>query len=124
MQALRREIFGRLALFALATQLVLSFGHVHLHEPHAPATAAPVSCDANAPTPANTPCPAHDDDDEQHCSICWTIAIAGSIVVAAPPVLEVPRVTLVPPRPPITVGQLSDVSTVKFQARAPPPSIS
>jgi hypothetical protein len=118
MQALRREIFGRLALFALATQLVLSFGHVHLHEPHAPA-ASPVSCDAKTQAPSKTPCPAHDDDDE-HCSICWTIAIAGSIVLAAPPVLEIPRVTVVSPRPPIVVGQLAEASTVKFQARGPP----
>jgi hypothetical protein len=120
MQALRREIFGKLALFALATQLVLSFGHVHLHGPHAPAAASPASCDAKAPAPANSSCPAHDDDGEQHCSICWTISIAGSIVLAAPAVLQVPRVTLVAPRPPIIVGQLGDASTVKFQARGPP----
>jgi hypothetical protein len=120
MQAFRREIFGKLALLALATQLVLSFGHVHLHEQHTPAATSPASCDNKTPAPANAPGPAHDDDDEQHCSICWTIAIAGSIVLAAPPVLEVPRVTLAPPRPPIVVGQLGETSTVKFQARGPP----
>ncbi len=51
MQALRREIFGKLALFALATQLVLSFGHVHLHGPHTPAAASPASCDAESAGP-------------------------------------------------------------------------
>jgi hypothetical protein len=119
MQALRREIFCRLALFALATQLVVSFGHVHLHEPHAPAAASPASCDAKAPAS----CPAHDDDDEQHCSICWTIAIAGSVVLSAPPVLDVPRVAVAPPVVPIVIGQFRDNATVHFQARAPPRSI-
>jgi hypothetical protein len=120
MQALRRQIFGRLALFALATQLVLSFGHVHLHATHAPAASSPAAGDAKAPAP----CPAH-DDDEQHCSICWTIAIAGSGVLSAPSVLDAPRVPATAPRPPIAVGQLGDNGTVKFQARGPPtPSIA
>jgi hypothetical protein len=120
MQALRREMFCRLALFALATQLVLSFGHVHLHEPHAPAAASATSCDAKTPAP----CPAHDDDHEQHCSICWTIALAGSLVLAAPPLLEVPRLTVAPRKAPIVIGQFQDNATVHFQARGPPPSIA
>jgi hypothetical protein len=120
MQALRREMFCLLALFALATQLVVSFGHVHLHEPHAPGAASPAACDAKA----TAPCPAHDDDDERHCSICWTIAIAGSVVLSAPPVLEVPPVAAAPPLAPIVIGQFQDNTTVHFQARAPPLSIA
>ena len=120
MQAIRREVFCQLALFALATQLVLSFGHVHLHEPHTPAAVSPASCDGKA----SASCPAHDDDDEQHCSICWTIAIAGSVVFSTPPVLEVPRIAVAPPKAPIVIGQFQDNATVHFQARAPPPSIA
>jgi hypothetical protein len=118
MQALRRQIFGRLALFALATQLVLSFGHVHVHASHPPEAASPAACDAKAPAP----CPAHDgNDDDHHCSICWTIAIAGSVVPSVPPILEDPRLAVAPPKAPIVIGQFQDNASVQFQARGPPP---
>jgi hypothetical protein len=114
----RHRVNGWLALLALATQLVLSFGHVHNHG--APqAAAAAHACEGKA----SAPCPAP-NDDEQHCSICWTVAIAGSLVLTAPAALEAPSVEAVPLEPATVTGQLRDAGTVQFQARAPPsPSI-
>ncbi len=111
-------VYGWLALLALATQLILSFGHVHVHGAHRAASAAH-PCQGKA----SPPCPAP-NDDEQHCSICWTIAIAGSLVLTAPAALEAPSVEAAPLQPAIVTGQLRDTGTVQFQARAPPsPSI-
>jgi hypothetical protein len=107
-----------LALFALASQLVLSFGHhVHVHAALLTAhAAAPGSCSSSA----QAQCPAHDDEDETRCSICWTISIAGSLVVPAPAALLVPScdAEIVDPQPLMAI--FSDDETVYFQARAPP----
>jgi len=118
MRFLRREQrLSWLALFALVTQLMLSFGHVHVHAAQRAAhAAAPGACVPGT----HAQCPSHDDDDEAHCSICWTISIAGSLVVPAPAALVIPlgETESVDPQP--SMGTFADNETVHFQARAPP----
>jgi hypothetical protein len=118
MQVFRREQkLAWLALFALATQLVCSFGHVHAHSAQRVAhSALPASCVSGT----HAGCPSHDNDDEAHCSICWTISIAGSLVVPAPVALVVPmhEAQSVAPQP--SKGTLGGNGSVCFQARAPP----
>jgi hypothetical protein len=78
-----------LALAALVLQIVLSFGHVHLHGVAQSAPAAithPIAlADKNSQTPA--PIPADDDD---YCAICASIFLASNAFAPPPPQLLVP----------------------------------
>jgi hypothetical protein len=112
----REQRIAWLALFALAMQLVVSFGHVHVHAARQPAHAAAQGACAPG-TPA--PCPSHDDDDA-HCAICWTVSIAGSLVVPAPAALVIPLQEPEPVAPPPSAGTFADNENLGFQARAPP----
>jgi hypothetical protein len=119
----RSRLASYLALFALAFQLAVSFGHVHL-ERVAPvsagatalASAQPSSDEANAPaSPAG-----HEDPANDLCPICTLIQLAGALVPAETPALP----------PPSMFGRLRletaiqfDLAaslSVLFQARAPP----
>jgi hypothetical protein len=79
-----------LALFALAVQLALSFGHVHLEDGtpvvgHASALFAVHPANAAAAVdPAGKEFPALADD---HCPICTLIHLAGTLVPATAPAL-------------------------------------
>lgn len=78
-----------LALAALVLQIVLSFGHVHLHGVAQSAPAAithPIAlADKNSQTPA--PIPA---DNDNYCAVCASIFLASSAFAPAPPQLAVP----------------------------------
>jgi hypothetical protein len=81
-----------LALFALAVQLVLSFGHVHLEDGapvpgHTSALFAvhPSNASAAAVDPAGKEFPALADD---HCPICTLIHLAGALVPATTPAVS------------------------------------
>jgi hypothetical protein len=71
---------------------------------------------------AQSPRPAPDDDDEQHCPICWAVSLAGAMVLPQPPVITGPieLARTFEHRP--AVVSLHGSETVKFQARAPPPA--
>lgn len=98
---------SRLALFALAVQLVLSFGHFH---PIAAAHAAPAAQAGlselgfayigTAATPdlavqvIEKQPPAQPDKDQHpadNCAICAVMSLAGNVLVATPPVLLLPE---------------------------------
>jgi hypothetical protein len=105
------------ALFALAVQLVVSFGHVHLHRPAAPA-AGGVSLLQTA-SRNETP-PAHHGDADDVCAICATIALVASSALPEPVQLTPPDVP-----PSAWIGELAHAAPVfdlhtSFQARAPP----
>jgi Protein of unknown function (DUF2946) len=94
---------SRLALFALAIQFVLSFGHFH----GVAAQAAPaVQSGATQPYTGSFPVPdavskatrqqpASDHDSDQQpndfCAICAVIAMANAVLFATPPVLQPPQ---------------------------------
>jgi hypothetical protein len=81
---LKAKRLSLLALFALALQLGLSFGHTH-HD----VAVAGLSASAQS---ASTPGTDHDQDVHRDlCAICATMAMANTVVAAAPPALAVPR---------------------------------
>ncbi len=116
-----------LALVALAMQLALSFGHLHLRdvlgETHSSAsidasTLASLSDEQH--TSAQGGDGSHHEHEDEYCAIYAINALIGSAQHAAPPALLVPqrvgraRHTLRYEAP------LADLHHVLFQARAPP----
>lgn len=81
---LKAKRLSLLALFALALQLGLSFGHTHHHDV---AVASISASESQAPTPDTD----HDRDVHRDlCAICATVAMANTLVAAAPPSLTLP----------------------------------
>ena len=119
---------SRLALFALALQFALSFGH--FHEGAARAAPAVQSDSANGLSATDTasedaqqqPASNHDSDQQQGdvCAICAVLALAKTMLFAAPPLLLLPQA--------IEILYLStdaefahlNSARVAFQPRAPP----
>lgn len=98
---------SRLALFALAVQFVLSFGHFH---PLTPAQATPAvqtglslvdlayigtSATPDLAIQVTRAQPPANPDNERHpadnCAICAVISLASSMLFVAPPVLLLPE---------------------------------
>ena len=97
---------SRLALFALAIQLALSFGHFHavaaqaaqaiqpdtapFELSHANGLAAPsaVSESAQRPSPST---PDSDQQQSDPCAICAVMALANAVLFATPPILLLPQ---------------------------------
>lgn len=81
---------AHLALVALALQIVLSFGHVHLNGVRASHVA--VTGPHNAGTvQASRQLPAQNPDDgDDYCAICASIFLASTSFVSQPPPLPVP----------------------------------
>jgi len=122
----RRKFGGLSALFALALQIVLSFGHIHPEDIYGPNYAAAVASAAKAASPAQPPGTdrqphqksSHNDD---YCAICATINLLSTSFVP-----EVPQ-----PLPPAfasqavqhfdrTAAQFIARPRGPFQPRAPP----
>jgi hypothetical protein len=127
---------SRVALFALAIQFGLSFGHFHgIAAQAAPAiqsgptptssTGRPASADAPLSELARQqPASSHDSDHPPGdvCAICAVIALANAVLFAAPPLLRLPQA--------IEASYLTadaefvhlNAVRVAFQPRAPPVS--
>ena len=112
----RDRRFAVLALLALAAQLVLSFAHIHVHAAPRYANAATAGSCADT---AYSHCPYQDDEDAL-CSICWTMSIAGSLVLPEPAALDLPSLELDTLEAQPSVASFSGNETIQFQARAPP----
>lgn len=108
-----------LALFAVAVQLVLSFGHIHKDDLLAGGYGnGPVALKLARSSPPELP--AGPADQEDFCSICLSVALAGALVVPEPPAIIVPSArpeTWLPDCIPVIVAH---EGRVLFQARAPP----
>jgi hypothetical protein len=105
---------ARVALFALAVQFALSFGHFH----GIAAQAAPAIQSAQQQLPASN----HDSDQHSgdSCAICAVIALANAVLFAPPPVLLLPQaVEFSYLTADATPARLNSAS-VAFQPRAPP----
>jgi hypothetical protein len=126
---------SRLALFALAIQFALSFGHFHGAAAQAApsilaglsladlayigTSAAPDAADQTARTQS----PSTPDTDQQPadaCAICAVIALAGNVLLASPPLLLLPQaVELLYLTIDTAFIHLGSVHPA-FQSRAPP----
>jgi len=108
------------ALFALALQFVLSFGHVHADQFVRPA-AASASHAAMASSDGAPAGPAHPDGlADDFCAICSLINLAGTIVPSAAPPLPAP---ILAGRTPVDLAVTPTLTAslhALFQARAPP----
>jgi len=108
------KLGARLALFAIAVQLALSFGHVHAIA----AQTAPSIQSAQQQLPAQTPDSDHHPDD--FCAICAVVALASTAIAAAPPALPIPQAfELAQPATSTTLVHARSARAA-FQSRAPP----
>jgi Protein of unknown function (DUF2946) len=97
---------SRLALFALAIQFALSFGHFHGSVAQAApaiqtgvtdadfAYAASVAAQTAADEVAQKQQPSTPDTDQQPadaCAICAVMSLAGNLLFATPPLLQLPQ---------------------------------
>jgi hypothetical protein len=107
---------SRLALLALAIQLVLSFGHVHADRAQASPIATAIQSVELPAGSGHQPQP-HPAD---HCAICAVLALAGTALLATPPALQLPQATDFLYR--VTRAEFAHLhaSSVAFQPRAPP----
>jgi hypothetical protein len=120
---------SRLALFALAIQFALSFGHFHaVAAQAAPAIQAGLGQSdlayiGAAPEAAQKQAPSTPDTDQQPadgCAICAVIALAGNVLFATPPVLLLPQAVEL--RYLATDAEVVHLGSVHpaFRSRAPP----
>ncbi len=119
---------SRLALFALAIQFALSFGHFH----GGVAQAAPAvqSGSANGLSLPDTvsedaqqqPASNHDSDQQQGdvCAICAVLALANTMLFAAPPLLLLPQAVEILYLATDAEFIHLNSARVAFQPRAPP----
>jgi hypothetical protein len=112
--------FARLALFALAVQVVVTFGHVHLDGLVGVAQGSQAVADQSAGSPANAPGNGPHGNADLDCPICALIQLASTSAPALAPPLPVPLVVGG------TVLEAPDATGVAaspafaFQARGPP----
>jgi hypothetical protein len=107
---------GQLALFALALQLYLSFGHIH---PEDLGLTAPAQA-ASAAQTDGTPAAPHDDDDHGICSICAALSLTANSLLPAPITLPVPIATAWTWPKHLRSQSRVVTTTANFRARAPP----
>ncbi len=114
---------ARLALFALAVQMIVSFGHMHRDDLGLPPLAAPDQTQITsntAPSPAGPADQDHHPASDDYCPICASMALVATAMPSLPPVLIVP----VPIRrvwaAQLPAHSLSTQVAPSFQARAPP----
>jgi hypothetical protein len=127
---------SRLALFALAIQFVLSFGHFHaVSAQAAPAIATGLAqADLDHANGLATPGPASEaaktqqppTPDSDHaadtCAICAVISLANNVLFATPPLLQLPQaVELLYLTVDAEFAHLNSLHPA-FQSRAPPAS--
>ena len=110
-----------LALAALALQIVLSFGHVHLDGIRSANAQTAVVPHKAAVTQASRHAPAQNPDtDDDYCAICASIYLASTSMIAHAPLLPLP---LGFHRIKHSYGAARDSSAPRrfaFQSRAPP----
>jgi hypothetical protein len=112
-----------LALFALAFQLAVSFGHVHLEHivPNSTGAAALASAQASGEEVNAPSSPAGREDlADDCCPICTLIHLAGALVPAETPSLALPSVV---GRLRLDIAVEFDLTAshgALFQPRAPP----
>ena len=125
---------ARLALFAFAVQLTLSFGHFHwlpaseaaplVQSGLTQADSAKGLAASSGPT-AQQPSPANHDRDHQPgdvCAICAVVAMASTVMFATPPLLLLPQaVEFLYLTTDAEFVHLKSAGTA-FQPRAPPAS--
>jgi hypothetical protein len=111
-----RRFGGWLALFALAVQLALSFGHVHLDGIRGDTDARISLISERSPaSPAQ-----HPGNDADYCAICATIHLASSSFLPDAPQLPVLFVSQTIEHSDYVAFVFVAAQRTAFQSRAPP----
>ncbi len=108
-----------LALFALAVQLVLSFGHFH-SEGLAHASAAQATAQQRITTNLSTSHQHPEGIAEDYCAICASIELLDTLVATVAPVHPVPPTFAVRTQTASADFALPDLTRAAFRSRAPP----
>ena len=113
----RMRLGSWLALFALALQLTLTFGHVH-------ADGLPGGSSTRIGALATGPGPAGDDGPnaaDDYCALCALTHLAGTLLLPSPAALSLPAFfTQLRDRQPALRIALPASPSAPFAARAPP----
>jgi hypothetical protein len=112
------KLGSRLALFALAIQLVLTFGHIH--RVSAGVAEAALSALTHQANNSANPDNRSGNTSDYDCPICALIQLASTSAVSVPPALPVPATFIVlrlatPEQP-----EWAASPHFSFQARGPP----
>ena len=109
-----------LALLALAFQLAISFGHVHLD--HIALTSADATAIASAPSSDDAPSSSADREDvaDDLCPICALIHLAGALVPVEMPPLPLPSIFGSVLHEAAARFDVTAAPSARFRARAPP----
>jgi hypothetical protein len=123
---------ARFALFALAVQFALSFGHFHAVSAQtspagqigpAQASLYHASLVAADTASAERQSPSNHDSDQQPgdpCAICAVIALANTVLFSTPPVLLLPQAVELLYLATDAVFLHLNSASIAFQPRAPP----
>jgi hypothetical protein len=110
-----------LALFALAVQLVVSFGHVHLEGITRADPARFASAAGGHPSQVLlAPRPGTTGDDDDYCPICASVYLTANSFVPTAPVLPVPAASNVVEHFDHNAPAFIASRRLAFQSRAPP----
>ncbi len=107
---------ARFALVAMALQLALTFGHLHLFV----TSAAQLAAKATITLPDGSSLPTKPRPLDQNCAICTLIHMAGTGVPAAAASLPLPAIFTSAPLPISIEHELGASPLFHFQARGPP----
>jgi len=121
---------ARLALFAMLVQFALTFGHSHWFAQAAPLSQTSLkqidggksiaAIDRAAVEKQSPTGPDREQPSEDNCAICAVVAMAGTVISAAPPLLLLPQaIDLLHRTLDAEFVHLKSAGTA-FQPRAPP----
>ena len=114
---------AKLALFALALQMIVSFGHLHRDDLGLPPLAGTDQTSVASTTAPGSQAPAgqqHQPASDDYCPICASIALLATWMPVVPPVLVTPE-SIHRVRAPLASLQRPPTHfSLSFQARAPP----
>jgi hypothetical protein len=113
-----RRFSGTLALFALALQITLAFGHIHLRDFAGIPGVAVAQAQDSAYRSSR-----HNDADhstDQYCLVCATVSLAGTLVLPALVALPLPELSAATQHWYVHSASLGRIAHAHFSARAPP----
>jgi Protein of unknown function (DUF2946) len=116
----RSRSAARLALFALAVQMVVSFGHLHRDDLGLPPLPIADQTRINVDSSGASAPQHHNQKPDDYCPICASMALIATALPSLPPMLVTPDpIRRVWPTQ-IPVRGVSVKVALSFQARAPP----
>jgi hypothetical protein len=119
---LNRSIVTWLAFFALACQLLLSFGHVHVGKfsGGSAAWAAAVTGDASADVPPSSPQKNPTGLAGDFCAICANISLANALAVPILAIILAPGLFTEVLRWSLAASEPASFGHLPFNSRGPP----